>query len=68
MGPMRFLAPVLVILPLVRTGLADSKIEASPVTASDLPKGVTVRGDFQSFSASRQATVDEHLGDIGIKE
>lgn len=47
-GPMRLLALMLVLLPLVRTSSADSKIESSPVKATDLPKGVTVRGDFQS--------------------
>lgn len=45
---MRVLALVAVTVSLVSTGYANSKIDTSPVTASDLPRGVTVRGEFQS--------------------
>ncbi|HEY6032869.1 MAG TPA: hypothetical protein VIV58_01380, partial [Kofleriaceae bacterium] len=40
--------PVLVLLSLVRVGFAEPAIKSTPVKASDLPAGVTVRGDFQS--------------------
>ena len=39
---------VLVLLSLVRVGFADSTIKSTPVKATDLPAGVTVRGEFQS--------------------
>lgn len=39
---------LLVLMALVRTGFADSEIKSTPVKATDLPAGVTVRGMFQS--------------------
>jgi|SRR3569833_555508 len=39
---------VLVLLSLTRVGFADPTIKSTPVKATDLPAGVTVRGEFQS--------------------
>jgi hypothetical protein len=39
---------LLVLLTLVRTGHANPAIKSTPVRASELPPGVTVRGVFQS--------------------
>jgi hypothetical protein len=45
---MRIFAVALVIVGLARSGHAGSKLDPSPVTAADLPKGVTVRGEYES--------------------
>jgi len=39
---------ILVLVALVKTGFADPDIKSTPVKATDLPAGVTVRGTFQS--------------------